>query len=174
MDIGVDIAEQLFPNPFTFIFTLMVTGVLFFFMYKYLFDPAREMIAKRADYVQGKILDADNINKEAQDNLIHSKEEIIKAQALSKEIIDTAKKEANEIKEDYVKAANQKAEQIYQRANDSIAKKEAELLKDINKQIVDVALAASEKLIVDKQLDKQDALSIEKFIEEMNDDKGNK
>ena len=65
MDIGIDISSQLFPNPFTMLYTLLVTAVLFFFVYKFLFNPAREMMAKRADYVQSKLDDADKLNAEA-------------------------------------------------------------------------------------------------------------
>lgn len=170
MDIGVDISSQLFPNPFTMLFTLMVTGVLFFFVYKFLFNPAREMIAKRADYVQSKLTEADNLNSEAHENLTKSKAEIDKAAKLSQEIIENAKKEANEVKGDIVKDANQKADDIYKKAHERIRKEELELRKDLNKEIVDVALAASEKLIVSKELEKQDSLSIKKFVEELDNE----
>ena len=87
MDLGIDISQQLFPNPLTMLYTLCVTAVLFFFIYKFLFNPAREMIQKREDYVNGKLKDADNINLEAKENLSKAKEEVEKAKELSKKIV---------------------------------------------------------------------------------------
>ena len=167
MDIGIDISSQLFPNPFTMLYTLLVTAVLFFFVYKFLFNPAREMIAKRADYVQSKLDDADKLNAEAHENLKTSNME---AQKLSHEIVESAKKEAQDVRDSIVSDAKEKSDEILRKAHDRIKKEELELKKDISKEIVDVALAASEKLITSKELDKQDELSIKKFVEELSDE----
>ena len=173
MDIGVDVSTQLFPNPLSMLYTLCVTGVLFFFVYKFLFGPAREIIAKRADYVQSKLTDADNTNAEAKKHLESAKAEVEKAQDLSKEIIERAKEEAVGVKDSIVKDANEKADDIYRKAHERIQKEEVELKRDINRQIVDVALAASEKLITKTELDAQTTRSIEAFVEELNDDESN-
>ena len=170
MDIGIDISSQLFPNPFTMLYTLLVTAVLFFFVYKFLFNPAREIIAKRADYVQSKLDDADKLNAEAHENLKTSNMEIEKAQKLSHEIVESAKKEAQDVRDSIVSDAKEKSDEILRKAHDRIKKEELELKKDISKEIVDVALAASEKLITSKELDKQDELSIKKFVEELSDE----
>ena len=170
MDIGVDVSTQLFPNPLTMLYTLCVTGVLFFFVYKFLFNPAREVIAKRADYVQGKLTDADKLNAEAKMHLEDAKAEVEKAQGLSKDIIERAKEEAVGVKDSIVKDANEKADDIYRKAHERIQKEEVELKRDINRQIVDVALAASEKLITETEIDAQTTRSIEAFVEELNDE----
>ena len=173
MDIGVDVSTQLFPNPLTMLYTLCVTGIMFFFVYKFLFGPAREVIAKRADYVQSKLTDADNTNAEAKKHLENAKAEVEKAQDLSKEIIERAKEEAVGVKDSIVKDANEKADDIYRKAHERIQKEEVELKRDINRQIVDVALAASEKLITETEIDAQTTRSIEAFVEELNDDESN-
>ena len=55
MDLGFDVATQLMPNILTMLTQWCATGVLFFFVYKFLFNPAREMIAKRQEYIQGNM-----------------------------------------------------------------------------------------------------------------------
>ncbi len=173
MDIGVDISTQLFPNPLTMLYTLCVTAILFYFVYRLVFNPAREIIRKRADYVQGKLTEADALNTEAQTNLMLAKDEIDKAQTLSKDIIANAKKEAVDVKNSIVNDANVKADDIYRKAHERIKKEEIELRRDINKQIVDVALCASEKLIAKKDLSDEDQESIARLVEELNEKSDN-
>lgn len=173
MDIGVDISTQLFPNPLTMLYTLCVTAILFYFVYRLVFNPAREIIKKRADYVQGKLTEADALNDEAKTNLMLSKDEIDKAQMLSKDIIANAKKEAVDVKNSIVNDANVKADDIYRKAHERIKKEEIELRRDINKQIVDVALCASEKLIAKKDLSDEDQESIARLVEELNEKSDN-
>ena len=173
MDIWVDISTQLFPNPLTMLYTLCVTAILFYFVYRLVFNPAREIIRKRADYVQGKLTEADALNTEAQTNLMLAKDEIDKAQTLSKDIIANAKKEAVDVKNSIVNDANVKADDIYRKAHERIKKEEIELRRDINKQIVDVALCASEKLIAKKDLSDEDQESIARLVEELNEKSDN-
>ena len=48
MSISFDVAGQLFPNLTTMIVQWLSTGVLLFFVVKYLWKPARDFINKRA------------------------------------------------------------------------------------------------------------------------------
>ncbi len=166
MNIEVDVAGQLFPNPFTMAFTLLVTGVLFFFIYKLVWDPARAIIKKREDYYDDKIKSADSLNGEAQENLKKSKQAIIDADKLADEIRTNAKAEGNEIKADIVSKAHKEADDLIVKAKERMEKERKELEADINEQIVDVALAASEKLIGTKDVKGQDREAIERLIEE--------
>ncbi len=167
MNIEVDVASQLFPNPFTMAFTLLVTGVLFFFVYKFLWGPSRELLAKRQAYYDEKVTGADQMNEEASRNLKESKEAIAKADKLAQEIRQSAKSEALAIRDDIVDDAKRQADDYIQRAKERMEKEKKELKADINEQIVDVALAASEKLIGSKDVTRQDKEAIERFIEEI-------
>lgn len=166
MNIEVDVAGQLFPNPLTMAFTLLVTGVLFYFIYKLVWNPAREIIAKRQEYYDGKIKTADDLNKEAEDNLAKSKQAIIDADKLAQEIKASAKAEGESIKGDIVTKAQKQASDYIDKAKERMEKERKELEADINTQIVDVALAASEKLIASKDVKAQDREAIERLIEE--------
>ena len=98
MNIEVDVASQLFPNPFTMAFTLLVTAVLFFFIYKFVFDPARAMIQKRQDLMAAELSDAAKAKEEASIDREKAKEEIFKARDMASEIIADAKLKADETK----------------------------------------------------------------------------
>ena len=159
MNIEVDVASQLFPNPFTMAFTLLVTAVLFFFIYKFVFDPARAMIQKRQALMEAELSDA-----------AKAKEEIFKARDMASEIIADAKLKADETKGEILKSANDKADDMYRKAKDRILKEEKEMREGLNDEIVDVALEASKKLLGDKDLSKQDEEAIDRFIRELSDE----
>ena len=165
MSIEVDVASQLIPNPFTMAFTLLVTAVIFFFVYKFLWGPARELLAKRQAYYDDKIKSADEMNAEAASNLDQSKEALKKADALAEDIKASAKVEAEAMKNDIVAKGRRQADDYIDRAKERMAKERDELMADINEQIVDVALAASEKLLGSKDMSTLDKKAIEDFIE---------
>ncbi len=165
MSIEVDVTSQLLPNPFTMAFTLLVTAVIFFFVYKFLWGPARELLAKRQAYYDDKIKSAEAMDAEAATNLDKSKEAIRRADALAEEIKASAKAEAEAMKDDIVAKGRRQADDYVDRAKERMAKERDELMADINEQIVDVALAASEKLLGSKDMTSQDKMAIERFIE---------
>ncbi len=170
MDIGVDISTQLFPNPFTMLYTLCVTGILFFFVYKFLFNPARDMMKKRQDLMQSELEKAKLSKEQALEDRKKAQDEIIKAQGLASEIVAEAKLKADEKRDEIISSANNKADDMYRKAKDRIAKEEKELREGINDQIVDVALHASKKLLNEKDLTKQDEEAIDRFIRELSDE----
>ena len=73
------------------------------------------------------------------------------------------------MKNDIVAKGRRQADDYIDRAKERMAKERDELMADINEQIVDVALAASEKLLESKDMSSLDKKAIERFIEE-NDD----
>ena len=169
MSIEVDVTAQLIPNPFTMAFTLLVTAVIFFFAYKFLWGPARELLAKRQAYYEDKIKSADEMNAEATNNLEESKQALKKADTLAEEIKASAKAEAEAMKNDIVAKGRRQADDYIDRAKERMAKERDELMADINEQIVEVALAASEKLLESKDMSSLDKKAIERFIEGSDD-----
>lgn len=170
MDLGFDVAQQLLPNILTMLTQWCATGVLFFFVYKFLFNPAREMIAKRQDYMQGKLEEAERFELEAKKHEEVSKNEILQAKKMSQDILQRAKEEAVAEQDRILKEASRKAEEKMQKAQDSILKQKLEMQKDMREHIVNVALAASEKLMVEKALDEENARALSRFVEEMEDE----
>ena len=60
-----DIQIKLFPNVTTIIVQLLSTGVLFFVFKKYLWVPVQNYFAKRADYIEGTVNEAKEMNAKA-------------------------------------------------------------------------------------------------------------
>ena len=89
-----------------------------------------------------------------------------------KTMIESAKDEANTEKERILEDAARQAEATLEKANATIEKQKAEMRKDIQREIVDVALAASTKLMGKDDLEEQDARALESFVKEISDESG--
>ncbi|MBQ3267909.1 MAG: F0F1 ATP synthase subunit B [Atopobiaceae bacterium] len=168
----IEVAEQLFPNVLTIVTQLCATGVLLYFAVKYLWTPAREMLTKRQDLMQSKIDDAERIREAASEEKATVDAELRDLQARAKGMVENAKSEANSERERILEEANRQAEATLEHANAAIEKQRAELRRDIQQEIVDVALAASTMLMGKETLEEQDQRAIESFVREIQDESG--
>lgn len=130
-------------------FNLIILGFgLYFILYK----PVKAFMAKREAYYKDlddsankKNEDADKLLKEYQDKLAKADEEIKdKKNVAMKELDDKVNSELNKAKED--------AKRIVEDAKAQGQKKHDELVESANKDICDLAIKATSKL-VDKTLD---------------------
>ena len=168
----IEVAEQLFPNVLTIVTQLCATGVLLYFAVKHLWTPAREMLTKRQDLMQSKIDDAERIREAASEEKATVDAELRDLQARAKGMVENAKSEANSERERILEEANRQAEATLEHANAAIEKQRAELRRDIQQEIVDVALAASTMLMGKETLEEQDQRAIESFVREIQDESG--
>ncbi len=168
----IDVAQQLFPNWLTVVTQLCATGVLFLFVKKLLWKPAKEIIGKRQELMQNKLIEAERMSTEARLNRDASDKELKEVQTKARDMIDNAKKEANAEKDRIIAEANRQAAANLEKANTTIEKQKEELRKDLQKEIVDVALAASTKLLEKSDLEAQEKASLESFVKEISDESG--
>lgn len=163
-----DIQGQLFPNLTTMIVQWLSTGVLLFFVKKFLWAPALAFIAQRAEYAQSQITQADELKSEAEKLNEEAKQKVREAGATARDLIEDAKRESSQVKEALMKEAKAEAEAKLDAARREIEYEKKAMRENITKEIVDVALAATEKLLADKTTDEDDRKAIEKFVKDVN------
>ena len=135
-----DIQIKLFPNVTTIIVQLLSTGVLFFVFKKYLWVPVQNYFAKRADYIEGTVNEAKEMNA--------------KAKALMEE---TA------IQEDANKEYKAKMDQ----ARREIEAEKAQAKAEMKQEIVEIAIDVATK-VMNKDMDtKTNKALVEDFVEEV-------
>lgn len=166
----IQVADQLFPNVLTIVTQLCATGVLLYFAKKFLWTPGREMIAKRQELMQNRLDDAESLKAEAAQDKAAAASELKDMQSRVKTMMETAKDEAASEKERILEDANRQAQATLEKANATIEKQKAELRRDIQREIVDVALAASTKLMDKDDLEEQDQRALESFVREIQDE----
>ncbi len=169
MELNVDIAGQLFPNPITMIVQLCATAVLLYFVRKLLWGPAKAYLAKRSDAMQIQLSNAQKLEEESvalkNEALSHIKE----AKKEAKTIIEYGKEEGTRVREDLINEGKKEADYKLENARLEIEHEKRALRQEVQKEIVDVAIMAAEKLLEEKMDDKKDVESIKRFVKEVNE-----
>lgn len=168
MELGIDIQGQLFPNPVTMAVQLISTAILLYFVWKYLWGPAREFLAQRAEYAQSQITQANELKSEAEKLNEEAKQKVKEAGVTARGLVEEAKNESIQLKEALMKEAKAEADAKLDAARREIEYEKKAMREEVAKEIVDVALAATEKLLVDKTTDEDDRKAIEKFVKDVN------
>ena len=83
-------------------------------------------------------------------------------------LVEEAKTESIQLKEALMKEAKAEADAKLDAARREIEYEKKAMREEVAKEIVDVALAATEKLLVDKTTDEDDRKAIEKFVKDVN------
>lgn len=159
--------DKLFPNPWdalaVFLAFVILLVVVFYFAYK----PLKKLIQKRADYVDGKLRNAEQSEKEAAKKVEEAKLEVKKSHQEALVIVEQAKLDAEKEKERIHQKAKEEADQEVARAKLEI-KQEIEKSKDeIHSQIVDVAFDASKKVLSREVKDSDNEKLINQFIDDL-------
>ena len=164
---NVDVQGALFPNVLTILTQLLSTLIIFLAVKKFLWKPVKNILAKRSEKIQESLDSAFTQNNEATKNLQESKKELEEAKASSKEIIESAKKEATDLKNEIINDAKRQAQDKFDQAENKIEQRKAEVYDELHDEMVNVAMAAVSKLLEEKATSKDDEKALDKYIKEV-------
>ena len=159
---NVDVQGALFPNILTIITQLVSTLIIFLAVKKFLWKPVKNILAKRSEKIQESLDSAFKQNDEATKNLQNSKKELDEAKASSKEIIESAKKEATDLKNEIINDAKRQAQDKFDQAENKIEQRKAEVYDELHDEMVNVAMAAVSKLLEEKATSEDDKKALDK------------
>lgn len=162
-----DIAGKLFPNLTTLIVQLLSTGVLLIIFKKYLWTYVMQYFAKRADYIESTIQDANEMNEKASANLEIAEKQAREAAAKYREIIDQAKEDGQVVKQQIVEEANKEARQKIEQAQREIETEKQQAREDMKQEIVDVAIEVATKVMNKEMNENINKDLVENFIDEV-------
>lgn len=165
--LDIDILGSLIPDPITMLAQLMATGVLLLIFKKYLWVPVSDYMQKRADVAQQALSDAYQAKEDADKKQKQAHEQLKEAGQKAQQIIDRSENEAKKVKQELISEAQRQARQKIEQANNQIDLQRKEMQSSIRKEIVDVAMLASERLMhgkIDESFDRQ---AIESFLKDV-------
>lgn len=165
----IDVLNKLFPSPLTLLAQLCATGILFFFVRKWLWNPIREYLNKRSEYMQSELTEAEMKKKEAEQLFSAADKELKAAGATAREIVERGKIEGKQERENIVLEAQKEAEMKLESARKQIDKEKQQMREAVHREIVEVAFDASEKLLNEKLDEQKDRQILEQFIREVNE-----
>ena len=162
-----DFLAKLFPNVWDALATFLAFVVLLLVAFYFAYKPVKKLLKKRGDYVEGKIKDADEKERQASEKLEEANLKIKDSNVEAMAIIEKAKEDALKEKERIALEAKQAREEEVKKAKEQIAQ-EIEASKDeVHKEIVSVALDASKKVLSREVNSKDNEKLIDDFIKDL-------
>jgi F-type H+-transporting ATPase subunit b len=162
-----DIVEQLIPNVLTVLAQLSATTILFVLMYKLLWKPVQQILDTRSKYEQSRLIEADKLKDENEKLNQQAHQYIDDAKKQAQETLLKAQQEASQIKNDLIEQGKQRSEQIVEEATNNMNLQKEKMLEDMHRQMVDVALSATEKMLKTKVDSQTDIEQIDSFVKEV-------
>ena len=163
----IDVMGQLFPDPLTVVPQLCATAILFFVLLKLVWKPAKKIMDARSEYEQKKINDALQLEDENKQLNAQAHQFIDEAKKQAQLTIQQAQEEGSRIKNNLIEQGKQQSQQIVDEAVANINLQKDKMLQDMHRQMVDVALSATEKMLQTKINTQTDIDSIDSFVKEV-------
>lgn len=163
----VDILKLLVPNVWTSITQLCATAILFFALYKLGYKPVRKILDTRSEYEQRKLAEAEALKKENEELKKKMEEELAQAEERANRAIERARQEGNRLKDELVNEGREKTEQMLANAKADIAFERNRMLDEVQREIVDATISATEKMLSERIDEETDKRIIDGFIKEI-------
>ncbi len=165
---GETFLEKIIPNLWAFIIQLLSLIVLIVLFFIFAYKPIKRIIKKRQDAVDEEIKSAFLNNEQSKKDLQESKDLLSDARKRSDEMIEEAKKSALEETKIIQEQSKEEIRQLKIKADEDIKAKYEALKDDIHKEIVDVSILATNKLLNKNITSDDNKKIVDDFIDEVN------
>lgn len=155
-------------QPGLMIWTILVFLVLLFVLSKILLPTILNTLKEREEGIQKAIDDAENARIKAEEIMKENQEKLDNAQKEINEIIANGRKQADSIVQKATEEANQVKKQKLDDATKEIEIQKEKAISDIRKEVADLVIMATEKVLNEKlDKDKHQGI-IEEHISNLN------
>lgn len=150
--------------------TLIAMLVLFILLSYLLFNPARKLIQKRKDFIQGQLEEAAKAQADAKEMKVQYDEKLSQVDAETAELLADARRKALDKEKEIVEMASEEAHQIKVRAEKEVELEKNKVRDEMKQEMVQVASAMAGKF-VEASMDKdKQAQLIDETLKEMGDE----
>lgn len=150
----------------TFIFAIINLGILYLVLKKILFVPVTKFMENRRNSIENsiqaaehKLLEAEELKKAYEDQLLKAKEQ---ADILLKEARERASREY----ESLIVQAKEESQALIDSTRIDLANERQQILKEVRNEVASLALAAATKVIEANMDNEKNRSLVEKFIDE--------
>lgn len=163
-----DFIKKIFPNGYwDFLIQLLAFVVLLLIVFFLGYKPVKRMLQKRHDAVEGMIQDAETNQKVAREAAAKKEATIEEGKQQAASIVANAKKQAETEAGAILARAEEEAMMKRKKADEDIAAAKEASKQEIHDQIVDVAIAASEKVLSREVSEKDNRALLDDFLKDM-------
>lgn len=154
------------PMTSTIFWLIVVFIILFIVLWKFALKPVNKMITKRQEEIRASIDNADRQKTEGQQYLDEQKMQLDSARAEAKNIIEEGKAEARKIKDEIEKKATAKSKAMLDSGLEEIKAERQKSVEAVKDQIVDIAMNATEKIIMKNLSEEEHKRLVEESLKE--------
>ena len=130
---------------------LIVVGLLNYF----LFDPLKERLAERRETIKKGVADAKEAEKARFQAEEQAQEVVAEAKKEKHDILESAREQAESVKEQAAQEGKERAEEIKEIAHKKIANDRAQMERELEGQVGQLAILAAEK-VLEREVDEDD------------------
>ena len=138
--------------------------VLLFVLYKFAYGPVLKVLNERTSKIEKGLKDAEDAQKKLAEISEKEKEVLVKARKQAQEIVTKAEEVAVKNKEEIIIAAKEQSEKILADSAKKIETEKVLMFQEVKKQVAELVVAATGKIIDEKMDNQKDKEIIEKAI----------
>lgn len=159
-----DFLQKLFPRPWDALAVLLAFVVLAVAVFFLAYKPVKKLLAKRSEYVEGKIKNAERSEKMAGEHERSAAASILASKKDAASIISKARTDALAEREKLAGETDELLRKKKIEAEKDLERQVEKSRETMRKDIVDVALIASEKVLGREVKREDDARLVDEFI----------
>lgn len=128
-------------------FQLLNTGIIIAILGYFLYEPVKKFLHDRQTRVEKQIMDAENIEKEAETLRADYEQKISKINVEKTEILEEARKRATVLEAEIISEAKEEARKIKDRALLDIEREQEKAKDDMRTQIIELSTAMASRYV---------------------------
>ena len=166
-----DFINKVIPNFWAFIVQLFAFIIMILIVIKFAYKPVSNFLAKRKEYVNNNLKEAEEKNLEASRNLEETRNNLQGSQKEAIQIIQDARKQAEKERVEILEETNKDVANKRAKALEDIEVAKNKALKDMHDEVVDIAIEAT-KNILNREVDvNDDKAMLDNFVSDLIDKK---
>lgn len=150
--------------------TMLAVFALFVLLSYLLFNPARDLIKKRQEFIQGQLDEAATKTSEAEELKDQYDDRLKKVDSEAEQILSDARKKALGKSNEIVEEAKEEASRLVSRANKDIELEKSKVQDEMKQEMIDVATTMAGKFVEETMDPDKQAQLIDETLEKMGDD----
>lgn len=168
-----DFVAKIFPNGYwDFLIQLIAFILLLLIVFFLGYKPIRAMMKKRQDAVNAMIEDTKNNQAIAEKAAKASDQTILEGKEEAERILNQARRQAEFEREKMLQATKEEVEAHKKKADEEILAAKQASQEEVRRQIVDVAMLASETLLQREVNTEDNKRLVEGFVDDLNGGEG--
>lgn len=154
-------------NGKLFLAQLVNFAILFFVLKKFAYQPILKVLDDRKDKIEKGLKNAEEAGEKLEKITIKEKEVLSKANAKAQSILLQAESKAEKNRQIAVKKTEEDVNILMKRAEQRIQEKKEQMLDDLKKDVAELVVLATEKVLDEKIDDRKDGELIKRVVKKI-------